>query len=269
MKSKFSQRIRIQVFLFLQLLTIAGILLPTLFLQAAEKDPYSGLWVGIVEVNQVGHWKTGSTEATLEPTVTPFPFRVLFHVDSKGNVKLLSRVYIVQNPQGLITTNTETGTLQTNSVTLLFATQTALKAYQTTNQAKLTIRRISSANFPVVDPIPCQGHFGGTNRLTVTVTVPYNHPTNPFVHPFAPLHDNKKIQNGVSQELPEGVESWTLTRYLTFSFSASDPQNANSPLWNVRLTGGDYTEQFQGFSRSIPIAGSFRLQKILNNSTLY
>jgi hypothetical protein len=131
---------------------------------------------------------------------------------------------------------------------------------KTDPQAEIT--RLSSVNFPLMAPQTLDGQFGPGQTLVGTVTVPYDDPVNPFVHVYAPLHDNLRIQNAVTNKLLNGVESFTVTRSLTFQFATQDPSNATNPRWGVDENGGDFRETVEGLYRPVQVQGRFRVQRL-------
>ena len=121
--------------------------------------------------------------------------------------------------------------------------------------ANTKVFRISSVNLPVMDPLPLNGQFGGTNQLSGTVNVAYDDPTSPFVHTFAPMHDNQQTRNGVTTKLPEGEESWTLVRDFNLRFASEDPDDPANPAWGASEAGGEFRETLDGLFRPIHLQG--------------
>jgi hypothetical protein len=244
----------------LLLLTAAGLWLAPA-LPAAD---YSGLWVGtavIEKLNRPGPDSSPWDTVTLQAAANPFPFRLLVHVDATGQAQLLQRVLTVWNPHGDVVTNTVTGQVQTNGHYVLLRDESQVAAYRTDNP-DARVQRISSVNLPLMDPLPLNGRFGGTNQLSGAVTNRYDDPVNPFVHVFAPLHDNREVRNGVTTPLPDGEESWTFIRNLNLRFAAEDPDHAQNPAWGAREVGGEFRETIEGLFRPINLQGQFRLQKL-------
>ena len=68
---------------------------------AQADDPSTGLWVGSVvveKVNRPGTPGSGWDPEALLPAANPFTFRLLVHVDTNGQARLLQRVLAVWNP---------------------------------------------------------------------------------------------------------------------------------------------------------------------------
>lgn len=149
----------------------------------AADNPNAGLWVGSVVVEKVNRaGKTGGSwdPDVLLPAANPFAFRLLVHVDTNGQARLLQRVLTVCNPNGEIVTNAVTGQSTTNGFYVLLADESQVQAYiESARQSK--VYRVSSVNFPIMSPQPMAGAFGGTGFLACTVPLPYDDAVNPLV----------------------------------------------------------------------------------------
>ncbi len=221
----------------------------------AFTDP-TGLWVGTVAVDGVSRAPsrigyTGNTWDTETPVAVsePYSFRVLMHVASNGTCRLLQRAV----PAWVIDDGGET-------VSRIFTDVKSAADFMEI-YADAEVARISSANFPLMDPLPMVGTFGSTNELACTVALPFDDAVNPFVHPYHPDHDNKEYSNGTALPLSEGEESFDVQRVLSFTFAADDPLGAN-PRWAVSEFGGDFKEQVTGLNKTIFVSGAFRLEKV-------
>lgn len=215
-------------------------------------DP-TGLWVGTVAVDAVSRATNAWDTATLLPVSRTFAFRILVHVSSDGTGRLLQCAMPAWLPAEEEEDEAETY-IFTDAVT-------AAQFEEDHDEAQ--VARISSANFPLMDPEPMAGTFGSTsiNGLACTVTLPFDDPVNPFVHPFHPDHDNKEYLNGNASDLGEGEESFTVTRQINLAFAESDPLGTN-PNWTVSEHGGVYTETVSGLNKTIFTQGAFRLEKV-------
>ncbi len=240
---------------------VLGLALPALALAA---DANSGLWVGDVvvgRVNRPGPDSAAWDTTTNLPAANSFGYRVIIHVDTNGQARLLQRVLLAYTHNDAQVTNAITGQVTTNGAyRLLTDESTAATVRQSDPQAQVT--RISSANFPLFSPQVLNGQFGGSNTLNGTVTIPYDDPVNPFVHAYAPLHDNYRVQNTLKTKLPDGVESFTIVRNLVFQFAAQDPSNPANPRWGVDQNGGEFRETIEGLYRPVQVQGRFRLQRL-------
>ena len=224
----------------------------------------SGLWVGDIVVERVN--RPGPASATWDTTTNllaanTFNFRAIIHVDTNGQARLLQRVLLAFSHNAGQATNAITGQVTTNGTYRLLSDESLVAGVRKTDpQAEIT--RLSSVNFPLMAPQALNGQFGPGQTLVGTVTVPYDNPVNPFVHVYAPLHDNLRIQNAVTNKLLNGVESYTVTRSLTFQFATQDPSNATNPRWGVDENGGDFRETIEGLYRPVQVQGRFRVQRL-------
>ena len=63
--------------------------------------------------------------------------------------------------------------------------------------------------------------------------------------------------------LPEGAESFTITRNVDLSFTPADPQGLQLAGWGDTQVGGTYAESITGLHReTLFVAGTFRLQHV-------
>jgi hypothetical protein len=139
-------------------------------------DENTGLWVGAAELNRVN--APAYTSDTVTPTPAPLPLRLIMHVDSSGNARLLGEVWLAWDP-------TLTDDPHTNGAYALYASDQALP------ESASQVKRISSVGFPVMPPVPLSGSL--TNALSGTVNIPFDDPTNPFLHSYHPMHDNRDL----------------------------------------------------------------------------
>lgn len=227
-------------------------------------DPHTGLWVGnavVEKVNRPGKPGGSWDPDALLPASNPFTFRVLVHVSTNGQVRLLQRVLTVWNPKGEVVTNAITGQVTTNGYYVLLADESQVGPYLA-DQPDSKVYRISSANLPVMAPQILNGTFGGSGSLSGTVNLPFDDPVNPFVHRYAPLHDNRRVRGGDSVALSDGEESYTIGRDLIFQFAAADPDAPGNPRWGTSEVGGDFQETVTGLYQPIKAQGRFRLERL-------
>lgn len=243
------------------------------WLPSAALADNTGLWVGMASVNQVN--QPAVAPGTLLPAGGAFSYRLILHVDTNSTTRLLQRVVTVGIPTGNLATNLVTGVVSTNGSTVLLSDESLVPA-QLQTYPNAAVRRISSVNFLLMAPQVMNGQFGSTGQLSCTLQVPYDDPVNPFVTAYSPLHDNLQVQNGVTTKLPEGVQSFSVTRNLTLVFSAQDASNPTNPNWGITQIGGTLQEEVDGLYRplvsgvaqSIQVSGTFRLQQVSTNGTL-
>jgi hypothetical protein len=235
--------------------------------------PRTGLWIGNATINAVSNPTSGSLNPD-EPTTVAAPatFRLIVHVDSSGQARLLQQVLQmwkegawIPNPDDPTST---TFILDPNNPgrTVLLTDDSLIPQFSGVGlrDTKLVGRRISSAVFGFSQPIAMGGGgFGvaGGSPTTCAVVLDYRDRLNPFVHQYNPDHDN--LDARYETTLPAGKESYTVTREIALGFTAQDPEGLISAEWGDEQLGGIYAEKIAGFHRrAIYIQGIFRLQRI-------
>ena len=124
---------------------------------------------------------------------------------------------------------------------------------------KGSIGRISSASFPRGEKWTGTGTLGGT--AVFTVGLGYNASTNPFLHTYHPDHDNWDAR--YETVLPNGRESYTVSRVITLAFSAVLPSAISDLDWGVTTLGGTYSEVISGLRfQDVGVSGSFILHQV-------
>jgi hypothetical protein len=110
----------------------------------------------------------------------------------------------------------------------------------------------------LMPPLLLTGDF--TNILTGTVTVNFDDPTNPFLHRFHPMHDNKDWD---FNPYTNAVETFTVTRAVTLDFEETPTNLAHHPYWGTDQALGTYHETLTGLrAQDILVEGSFYLERI-------
>ncbi len=198
---------------------------------------------------------TEQTESGAFGSTTPraFPLRVLLHVADDGTTRLLSHVFmgklaVAPNNIGLCTL------------------ETALK-----QDEKAKAQRFTSAHLPLDTVI---GSGSGTVALGQTlvrsISIPFNAPTNPYVHTYHPDHDNRNAR--FDGTVAAGVESPNITRQLNFIFTTTPPSGTSAQGWGASVIGGNYSETLSGIrksrlpdgttSSSVTVTGTFVLRRV-------
>ena len=223
---------------------LTNILLPV----RARASSFAGLWVGDALVSAVES-KPDSDNVTA--TSSSYPLRYIVHVDDSGTARILSQVFLGQldvagNARGLCTK--ESGLLST---------------------AKAGAARIVAAHLPLDRVLTATGAVGNDTTLTQTIDIPFNDPSNPFVHKYHPDHDNKSASGAA---LIAGQESYNISRAVTFTFTASPPEGISTTTgWGSSVIGGNYAETIQGLSKDslgvgtgdgIRLSGTFELRRV-------
>ncbi|MDA7865549.1 hypothetical protein N9062_01910 [Akkermansiaceae bacterium] len=223
--------------------SLTDLLLPV----RARTSSFAGLWVGDALVSAVES-KPESDEVTA--TSSSYPLRYIVHVDDSGTARILSQVFLGQldvagNARGLCTK--ESGLL---------------------SSAKSGAARIVAAHLPLDRVLTATGAVGNDTTLTQTIDIPFNDPTNPFVHKYHPDHDNKSASGSA---LTAGQESYNVSREVTFTFTASPPEGSIITGWGSSVIGGNYAETIQGLSKDtlgvgtgdgIQLSGTFELRRV-------
>jgi len=257
----------------------------TIFLwRPVSGQDFSGLWVGTAEVLRVNEpqsspvvpvpgslSRSGTDPLTpLEPTMTnstylqlvrtnfpvattpvaqPARLRVLLHVDRGGNATLLHQVALVRRMQ------------DDNLALITEAGRAALYKGVVDRGDKRVPRILSTAHFDFgrTAQLPMQG-LVRTNQewLSATNRIPYDAPTNPFLHRYHPDHDNRGADfTGVRQE------SLEVRRELRIRFGpvAATPGSLET---TGELLRGEYEETVRGLAHfPIRSAGVLELRRVV------
>jgi len=228
-------------------------------------DPRAGLWVGSATIDRVSQPASISSPTNPVPVGTPFTFRLLVHVDDAGNARLLQKVLEMfkngtlkpdpSNPSNNIVDQPGHYVLVTDDALIPQFTGATLR------DGTAVARRLSSAafSFPTPVPLTSSGTFG-SGSFSCQIVLDYDDPINPFKHLYHPDHDN--LDDQFQNKLPEGVESFTVTRQVEMDFTAQDPDNLTVAGWGDNQLGGIYKEVISGLhNQPIYVLGSFRLSR--------
>ena len=235
-------------------------------ISSEPSHPRSGLWVGEAVINAVSQPAHPGDPMLTRPTGGDFEFRLLVHVDATGIARLLQHVFLIRKPPTFIPDpeNPDVNIIDQPARSVVVTDETLIPGILGT--AEIVGRRLSSAAFGFKQPFTLAGPFGG-GTLTGTIGLDYDHPLNPFRHIYHPDHNN--LDERFEQKLPEGKESFSVTRALSLEFAATDPQGLNPPGWGDTELGGTYRETISGVHRSaIQVSGNFRLVRVLPTATL-
>jgi hypothetical protein len=209
-------------------------------------------------INGAGSGYDTAPVVSIEPppplagTSTPKPFvlRTLLHLSDDNVTSLLPQVYLGQ----LAAAPYDVG---------LSTSESLLK-----QDALAGAQRFSSAHLPLDTVINSDsGSIGVGETLTCTVHVPFDDPTNPFVHAYHPDHDNKSARGA---PLAAGVESPDITRECSFTFTESPPAGSSATIgWGSSILGGTYTETITGLHKEpLVLSGIFELRRASEIGTL-
>jgi hypothetical protein len=123
-------------------------------------------------------------------------------------------------------------------------------------------RRVSSPAFGFSAPILMAGagEFGA-GKFTGEIGIGYDDPLNPFKHSYHPDHDN--LDERFEEKIPEGTESFSITRVVELEFTEADPERLTLAGWGDNQFGGIYRERVTGLhTRTIHASGTFRLMQV-------
>ena len=206
--------------------------------------PRPGLWVGTVMLDGVSE-VNGSPDP--QPTSAPFSFRLIVHQDSNGVARLLSEATeVVSRKSGA-------------TVPMILSDGRTLSQYVQPHDAGSIAARFSSAVFGFRG-MRTLNYSAGSATLSLTLTLGYDDALNPFKHLYHPDHDN--LQN-YRTRLPEGDESYTVTRAISMAFTSTPVPGAPVSGWGDTLTGGNYSESVNGLYHStLKTSGRFVLRHV-------
>jgi len=104
-------------------------------------------------------------------------------------------------------------------------------------------------------------------NLSADVFIGYNDPLNPFKHLYHPDHNNLENYEKI---LPEGVESFNVTRNVKLDFSAEPIEGASATAWGDTVVGGTYSESIDGlYHKTLNVSGKFELNQVSDAAELY
>jgi hypothetical protein len=166
-----------------------------------------GLWVGEAKLAQVNRpsYSTDSdlskSSAQLLNASSPLTTRLIVHVDTNGNSRLLQRALLLWQPAA--------GSTSTNGNYVLYTDESRVPA------STQDVFRVSSVTLPVMAPQLMTGTFG--ESLLGNVLLDYDDPVNPFKHKYHPDHDNLD-ESFSTNKLSAGKESFTVNRQILLNF---------------------------------------------------
>lgn len=206
-----------------------------------------------------------------------FPLRILIHVDSKGQARLLKQVMQLWK-EGTTGTDSDGMTIDKTGGHYVLVTNEAAPVVKTLSGSVLVDgvkvgRRMSTPfyDFPdrqnAADPLnktldmTPSGAFG-TGKLSARLMVSPTLPGNPFRHPFHPDHDDLD-DKGMPVKTP-GTEVFAVTRDITLDFKApGDTCKSSTPDDGFDTFSGAYQETLTGLhSKPIAVAGCFELKRV-------
>jgi hypothetical protein len=232
-----------------------------------ESPALAGLWIGEAVVDGVSQPARVDNPNLPRPAGGKFSFRIIVHVDATGTARLLQQIFLVRKPPVLVPSDEDPSLKEVAEPARTVAVTDESIIPNIVDTRNLIGQRISSPVFAFDQPLALNGGPFGAGTLQGSCPLPYDHPLNPFRHVFHPDHNN--LDERFEQKLPEGKESFSVTRAVTFEFTANDPLGLNPPGWGATEVGGVYRESITGLHRSvIQSSGTFRLVRVLSAPTL-
>lgn len=239
-----------------------------------------GLWAGTVTLNQVNEVQTATPEdpGRVTPTADAASFRILLHVDSQGQVRLLKDVLVMsKDPEA-----TAGGTVDERDVTgaseLILVTRDELipqfRGLLTRGGKRVGLRLGSVAyDFPGAEVL-LAGGLGEGRACLGTFTLPRRHPTNPFRHPYHPDHQNFDRRNdpadpAYNPAIP--ISGYEIQRQVLLQFPSLSSAGAGALPGDegVQTLTGNYEERVTGLHK-LPLIGrgSVVLNRICTKGSL-
>ena len=204
------------------------------------------------------------------PTPTPatFDMRLLVHVASNGQVRLLKEV-IQMWKNGTYATAPD-GTNQVVSVPgrfVLITDDTLLSNFQGVGvrDGQGIGRRMSSVGIDFDGTsLDMAGTFGVGSSVVVSNTLASDFRTNPFKHTYHPDHDNLNARyDGSQKEAPDVSRRISLTLSSRYPADTSLAEETAPPGWGMDRVGGLYEEVLTGLHKNpILVSGYFELQRV-------
>jgi len=201
----------------------------------------AGLWVINTSVNQVDSSVSGSGSSTSQP----FPLVFLSHVDSAGTARLLSQAFVGK----LTSTGNPVG---------ISISESSVLGYSASDLKPV---RYFACQLPTsVTSITGSGTIATGSTLSWAIPIPFNEPSNPFVHGYHPDHDNLDAKG---RALAAGQESFTINRNCQFTFTAASPDGRYVAGWGTTVLGGTYLETVAGLHKQVlQVRGTFQMRRV-------
>ncbi len=254
--------------------TIQPLVLPTKKLGGVQAKAIpstnAGLWIGTARVNKVSEAQRAGTEPL--PVGNPFILRIIIHIDSIGNAKLIKSVVqmwqdgtfkpSIKNPNFL--------EVDIPGHYVLLTDDSLIPNYSgvTNRNGQSAGIRYSTIGYDFEGlEVEMTGGLAIGETLNVSLLVGSSMPTNPFYHKYHPDHNNLDEQG-----LPTVQEALQVTREMEFSFSVHNPYYpsvADSPGWGVQDMGGVFRESITGLHKNtIFVQGDFSLRRVAATTVL-
>lgn len=222
---------------------------------------YAGLWVGRIEIDAVSESQQGGVEPT--PVRKPFTQRVILHVDSAGQARLLKDVIQMWEQGTKVPSSVDPSLDEVDEpgryVLLTDKDLVPLYTGAVNRGGRQVGLRYSTIayDFPGLEQ-ELTGTFEPGDQINTTLVIDPEMPTNPFKHRYHPDHDNLD-----AQFLNFEQEAFQVTRDVRFIFTEEDPIGREPPGWGDSILGGVFEGSLSGLHRNtIFTSGIFRLRRV-------
>jgi hypothetical protein len=232
---------------------------------APAPNPLAGLWLGTATLDAVSEPHSANpTNPT--PTKSQLSLRLIVHVDGGGQARLLKEVIQMWRTGTLTNDASGNKVVEKPGEYVLLTDDTRIPMFDgaTVRDGQSVGRRISSIgyDFPSSSSnnfLNLSGSLAIGQSLSATLTLPYDHATNPFKHKFHPDHDNLDERFAAA-----AVESYTTTRQIRLDFAASPPAGVPPVAdFGFNQMGGAYRETISGIHKHpIYVRGTFQLARV-------
>ena len=169
------------------------------------------------------------------PTNSPLAFPVIIHLDSSGTAKLLTEVTLLFEP------DTPGSTAGRYRVTTPSCSDCGDLVAGSFLNGQLFARRLTTIGYaaeldeqykPIDNTLSLTGSFGGPGaRMEAVITMPPDHPLNPFRHKFHPDHDCNQVG-----------ECYKLSWEMGFEFADAPRPGETEVGWGFSFMTGEYDE---------------------------
>jgi hypothetical protein len=223
----------------------------------ATSQDFTGLWLGTATITNVPAVPDSGGASGPGTVLTPFPLRLLLHVDSHAQVSLLRDVTLIYTSS---TNATETNAPAVVTRPARLITDPAILAQLSSSdlrEGRITGRRLTAPHFDFAlaqgqFQLPLTGVFGLSNQVSGELSVPSNLPTNPFLHRYHPDHGTNR--------------AYAITRHINLSFALA---GGVPPGEGDQAMGGSYSETIVGLHKQpLNSSGSLLLRRVSDVGTL-
>ncbi|MCW5557491.1 MAG: hypothetical protein KIT22_06650 [Verrucomicrobiae bacterium] len=215
----------------------------------------TGLWLGTASIDNVTPTADSGDTTGSGAVLEPFPLRVLLHVDSTGQVRLLRDVTLIyaatnatsgaSDPSSLPRFDTLPARLLTNPALVQQLSPLDLRA------GRLAGRRLTAPHFDFAPAagqheLPLIGTFAPGNQISGVLSLPPDLPTNPFLHRYHPDHGTNR--------------SLAITRSIQLSLGGTNTSAGG--VGDVSVSG-TYSESIEGLHKGVlTTSGTLSLRRI-------